>query len=451
MFGMKGAATVGSFSQSYSQGGRVTGGNNAGVVQTFGYDGLGRLTAASQGGDTWGYGFGASASCPGSAAGRNSNRMTASSTVAGVTAPAWSGCYDTADRQTTGGVVFDDHGNVTTTGTGGSTVVYDAADRATGITTAGVAVLVALDPLGRQIYRQEGSLGYKRRGYAGPGDSLSWTVSSATQIQRQVPLPGGVVLTAETGVGNKWSVPNMHGDIAWVTDQTGTVTGGPYRYDPFGKPLGTRVGVNVIEAVDYGWLGSHQRLNEEASGLTWMGARIYQPTTGRFLSADPVENGSCNDYEYTCADPVNNTDLDGRCFVVKGNILPCGGEVPFKAPKNFNPKKPKRGETKGIVDADGNEWVWDPNKVELDVQTPKPRQPGKWDHTNVGEDGDITHGPNNVGRIVSTSPSTYSYLGQGGSVYATTIEYGTYVFAGGFFVGIIYWMEKIGSGGFLPQ
>jgi hypothetical protein len=118
------------------------------------------------------------------------------------------------------------------------------ADRATSITHAGTAV--ALDALGRHIYRQEGALGYERRGYSGPGDSLSWSVSSPTQIQRQIGLPGGVVLTAETGVANKWSIPNLHGDIAWVTDQTGVVTGGPFRYDPFGKPVGGRVGVNVI-------------------------------------------------------------------------------------------------------------------------------------------------------------------------------------------------------------
>jgi RHS repeat-associated protein len=139
-------------------------------------------------------------------------------------------------------------------------------------------------------------------------------VSSPTQVQRQIGLPGGVVLTAETSVASKWSIPNMHGDIAWVTDQTGAVTGGPFRYDPFGKPVGARVGVNVIENADYGWLGSHQRLNEESSGLTWMGARIYQPTTGRFLSADPVEGGTDNDYTYP-ADPVNQVDLDGRCKV----------------------------------------------------------------------------------------------------------------------------------------
>jgi large repetitive protein len=129
-------------------------------------------------------------------------------------------------------------------------------------------------------------------------------VSSPSQIQRQIGLCGGVLLTAETGVASKWSISNLHGDIAFATDQTGVVAGGPFRYDPFGKPVGGRVGVKVIQGADYGWLGSHQRLNDESSGLTGMGARIFQPTTGRFLSVDPVEAGTPNDYTFP-ADPVN--------------------------------------------------------------------------------------------------------------------------------------------------
>ncbi|MFG3552358.1 RHS repeat-associated core domain-containing protein [Streptomyces sp. NPDC047725] len=47
--------------------------------------------------------------------------------------------------------------------------------------------------------------------------------------------------------------------------------------------------------------------------------RLYNPATGRFLSADPVPGGSCDAYDYACADPVNSDDLTGcaTCRVPK--------------------------------------------------------------------------------------------------------------------------------------
>lgn len=51
-----------------------------------------------------------------------------------------------------------------------------------------------------------------------------------------------------------------------------------------------------------------------------MGARLYNPTLGRFLEVDPVEGGVDNDYGYP-AEPVNQFDLDGRC-AVDGRELP---------------------------------------------------------------------------------------------------------------------------------
>jgi RHS repeat-associated protein len=49
--------------------------------------------------------------------------------------------------------------------------------------------------------------------------------------------------------------------------------------------------------------------------ITLMGVRLYNPTTGRFLSIDPIRGGSCNTCDYTCADPINGLDLDGKICV----------------------------------------------------------------------------------------------------------------------------------------
>lgn len=43
-----------------------------------------------------------------------------------------------------------------------------------------------------------------------------------------------------------------------------------------------------------------------------MGVRLYDQNLGRFLSVDPIEGGSANDYDYAYQDPINNYDLDGR-------------------------------------------------------------------------------------------------------------------------------------------
>ncbi|MGH2627456.1 MAG: RHS repeat-associated core domain-containing protein, partial [Anaerolineales bacterium] len=70
---------------------------------------------------------------------------------------------------------------------------------------------------------------------------------------------------------------------------------------------------NSAGNLDYGWLGSHLRPLEHAPGLATieLGARPYVPGIGRFLSVDPIEGGSANDYDYVNGDPVNNLDLTG--------------------------------------------------------------------------------------------------------------------------------------------
>jgi RHS repeat-associated protein len=112
--------------------------------------------------------------------------------------------------------------------------------------------------------------------------------------------------------GDRWSYPNIHGDVLFTADALG-LEGPPFTYDPFGTPL-DGMPENAAGKFDYGWLGAHQRPLEHEAGIATveMGARQYVPKLGRFLEVDPVEGGCANDYTYVFGDPINSTDLDGN-------------------------------------------------------------------------------------------------------------------------------------------
>jgi RHS repeat-associated protein len=51
----------------------------------------------------------------------------------------------------------------------------------------------------------------------------------------------------------------------------------------------------------------------DPTGFYWLGARYYEPTSGRFLSADPAGHAASPSlYDYAGGDPVNGIDPDGR-------------------------------------------------------------------------------------------------------------------------------------------
>ena len=119
-----------------------------------------------------------------------------------------------------------------------------------------------------------------------------------------------------------WSYPNTHGDVA-ATRVNGTVTA--FNWDPYGNPVGT-VPDNSAGTADWGWLGQHQRTLDHPSGLNpviEMGARVYQPDTGRFQQTDPIEDGTTtNPYSYV-PDPINQYDLNGQ-WCMLGTIKTVG-------------------------------------------------------------------------------------------------------------------------------
>ncbi|SES00633.1 RHS repeat-associated core domain-containing protein [Streptomyces sp. yr375] len=82
-----------------------------------------------------------------------------------------------------------------------------------------------------------------------------------------------------------------------------TPTATVQRYDGYGDPQDA-----AVAAAEYGSLGAYQRATDGAAGYTLTGVRVYDPTTGRFLQADPVYGG--NAYVYP-ADPITQLGTSG--------------------------------------------------------------------------------------------------------------------------------------------
>ncbi len=387
------------------------------LAQNFLYDAPGRLVEAwSTPSQHVAYSFGVVSGCANPNAGLSTNR---SATTLNGGAPTTS-CYDNADRLTSstdtavGTPAYDSHGNTTTLGT--QTLIYDGAGRHMETKVAGATLVrYERDATGRITSRKEGTDPAVHYGYGGGGDSPSFVMDANNNvIEATMGLLGGAMVTKRglLGVGDVWSYPNVHGDVMAVADNVGAKQGATRTYDPFGQGAPPD---NSAGNFDYGWLGSAQRPIEHAGALATieMGARQYVPSIGRFLQVDPVEGGSCNDYDYVCGDPVNRFDLGGTCLedlcvgealIVEGLIaygfnhffgshgpkaadpkkLPRTGPYPYIPPKEKGNPEFKRVRGGGFVDKDGAIWTWD--KMHGDHWDVSHRGGG---HTNVFPDGRV--------------------------------------------------------------
>jgi RHS repeat-associated protein len=99
---------------------------------------------------------------------------------------------------------------------------------------------------------------------------------------------------------------DAHGNQVATADGDGD-TVSTQSYDPWGNP-GSAL---PSDQTTHGYVGADDKQTDGTTGLVLMGARPYDPATGRFLSVDPIDGGSLNNYDYALQDPVDGYDLDG--------------------------------------------------------------------------------------------------------------------------------------------
>jgi len=296
--------------------------------RAYAYDAAGRLTQAN---DT----------APDSSCTRrsytldkNANRtaLAASTSDVGVScassgATTTSYTYDTADRLTTSGTVYDAFGR-TTTQANGAAISYYTNDLVRRETANGNRQTWALDAADRLAAWTTETLGTdgtwttaasKTNHYDTDDDSPDWiTESNSGTITRNIlGIGGNLDATTSATAAVVLQLTNIHGDSVVQLPLDGSTAVTATAYDEYGNLEDGTGGIR------YGWLGGKQRSSETPTGLVLMGVRLYDPGTGRFQQTDPVYGGNCTAYEYVCADPVNGLDLDGRCGEYGNPFTPC--------------------------------------------------------------------------------------------------------------------------------
>ncbi|MFI6445171.1 ricin-type beta-trefoil lectin domain protein [Kitasatospora sp. NPDC050543] len=143
------------------------------------------------------------------------------------------------------------------------------------------------------------------------GDEVTYdTVTKTLTGTRYYPVPGGLTMVRVGAGGLTIQLVDHHNSGLLTVDATSLAVT-RRAMDPFGNPRGSQPAPGIW-AGDKGFVGGTK---DEVTGLTNLGARQYQPSTGRFLSPDPLlvpdDPQQWNSYGYSHSDPVNRSDPSG--------------------------------------------------------------------------------------------------------------------------------------------
>lgn len=280
---------------SYSVGGNLSGATAGGVASNlYTTDPSGNLTTLPTG----------------ATATYNSAQQLASSTAAaGTTA------YN-----------YDQDGNRTSATLGGTataTATWNDNNELTSYTTATVAETNTYNGDGLRVASTAGPIGSPQQ------NSYIWDMTSGVprllEDSTNIYVYSGTNTPVEqinvsTGAPT-YLITDNQGSVRATANAVGAVTG-TISYDPWGDPR-TRGGLSAT--TPFGFTGSYI----DTTGLEYLIHRYYDPSTGQFISQDPLLDMTRSPYGYSADDPINQSDPLGLCnsnplspsFWINGNCI----------------------------------------------------------------------------------------------------------------------------------
>ncbi|MEU8938465.1 polymorphic toxin-type HINT domain-containing protein [Streptomyces goshikiensis] len=217
---------------------------------------------------------------------------------------------------------YDKSGNTTTRQTGGATqtLEWDVEGQLRKVTEpveggATKATGYLYDASGSRLIRK-GADGSKTL-YLGEAELTVKPDGTTKTAERFYAHPDGATTVRATGGGRQMMVADHHGTSHTSIDMAGADMRVTRRKSmPFGEERGTQPSTWSGQR---GFVGGTK---DSDTGLTRLGARDYDPITGRFISVDPVvdygQTGTMNPYAYSNNAPATFSDPDGLYYGGKG-------------------------------------------------------------------------------------------------------------------------------------